>query len=141
MITTPDYNNCIVNFSNSILKYYGVKEAHQTLGAVDRIINKNYRNVVIIILDGLGMDALNHHLKPDDFLRKNLYTGISSVFPSSTTPGLLSFETSQMPIEHGWLGETPLRILLSRQASSILQITIFLQKESMKNFQKLERFR
>lgn len=106
MIITPDYNNCIVNFSNSILKYYGVKEAHQTLGAVDRIINKNYRNVVIIILDGLGMDALNYHLKPDDFLRKNLYTGISSVFPSSTTPGLLSFETSQMPIEHGWLGET-----------------------------------
>ena len=106
MITSPDYNNCIVNFSNSILKYYGIKEYHQTLGAVDRIISKNYHNVVVIILDGLGMDALNHHLKPDDFLRKNLYTGISSVFPSSTTPGLLSFETSQMPIEHGWLGET-----------------------------------
>jgi hypothetical protein len=106
MITTPDYNNCIVNFSNSILKYYGVKEFHPTLGAVDRVINKNYRNVVIVILEGLGMDALNYHLKPDDFLRKNLRTGISSVFPSSTTPGLLSFETSQMPVEHGWLGET-----------------------------------
>ena len=85
MITSPDYNNCIVNFSNSILKYYGIKEYHQTLGAVDRIISKNYHNVVVIILDGLGMDALNHHLKPDDFLRKNLYTGISSVFPSSAS--------------------------------------------------------
>lgn len=106
MITTPDYNNCIVNLSNSILKYYGVKPYHPTLDAIDRVINKNYRNVVVIILDGLGMDALNHHLKPDDFLRKNLRTGISSVFPSSTTPGLLSFETSQMPIEHGWLGES-----------------------------------
>ncbi|MBQ7753581.1 MAG: alkaline phosphatase family protein [Treponema sp.] len=106
MITTPDYNNCIVNLSNSILKYYGVKPYHPTLDAIDRVINKNYRNVVVIILDGLGMDALNHHLKPDDFLRKNLRTGISSVFPSSTTPGLISFETSQMPIEHGWLGES-----------------------------------
>ncbi len=106
MITTPDYNNCIVNFSNSILKYYGLKPGHSTMTAVDRTLSKNYKNVVVIILDGLGMDALNHHLQPDDFLRRNLKAGITSVFPSSTTPGLTSFETAQMPVEHGWLGET-----------------------------------
>ncbi|MCR5253037.1 MAG: alkaline phosphatase family protein [Treponema sp.] len=106
MITTPDYNNCIVNFSNSILKFYGLKPNHPTMTAVDRILAKNFRNVVVIILDGLGMDTINHHLQPDDFLRRNLKAGITSVFPSSTTPGLTSFETAKMPIEHGWLGET-----------------------------------
>ena len=106
MITTPDYNNCIVNFSNSILKFYGLKPNHPTMTAVYRILAKNFRNVVVIILDGLGMDTINHHLQPDDFLRRNLKAGITSVFPSSTTPGLTSFETAKMPIEHGWLGET-----------------------------------
>jgi len=106
MITSPDYNNCIVNFSNSLLNHYGLKTLHSTLPVIDRILKKNYRNIVVIVLDGLGMDALNYHLQPDDFLRKNLKTGITSVFPSSSTPGLTALETSQMPIEHGWLGDT-----------------------------------
>lgn len=106
MIITPDYNNCIVNFSNSLLNYYGLPTMHSTLVSVDKILAKNYRNVVVIVLDGLGMDALNYHLQPDDFLRKNLKTGYTSVFPSSSTPGLTSFDTAKMPIEHGWIGQT-----------------------------------
>lgn len=106
MITTPDYNNCIVNFSNSLIKHYGIRPRHSTLAVVDSVLSKNYSNVVVLILDGLGMDILNHHLKPDDFLRCNLKSGITSVFPSSKTPGLMSFETCKMPLEHGWLGET-----------------------------------
>ena len=57
-----DYQNSIVNLSCSILKYYGAKREHSTLTYIDEFLKDEYKNVVIILLDGLGVDALQYHL-------------------------------------------------------------------------------
>lgn len=104
IIKYPDYNNSIVNIACSVLKHYGAEPKHPTLPLFDDLLEKNYKNVVIMVFDGLGMDTLEHHLKKDSFLRSHSRTGISSVFPPTTTAATTSLESGLTPIEHGWLG-------------------------------------
>lgn len=103
-IVFPDYSDCIVNFSSSILNHYGVKCEHETLSKVDEILAKNFTHVVVILLDGLGMDTMEKNLYFRDFLRRNLLTDYSSVYPPTTTASTTSFLSGKYPIEHGWLG-------------------------------------
>ena len=53
-ILKPDYNNSILNMMTSILKNYGVKSNHDSLPELDKILEKKYKNVVLVILDGMG---------------------------------------------------------------------------------------
>lgn len=57
-----------------------------------------------MLFDGFGVDALEHHLKKDSFLRSHLNERISSVFPPTTTAATTSIESGLTPAEHGWLG-------------------------------------
>ena len=50
----PDYNNSILNLITSILKYYNVESKYNSLPEIDEILNKDYNNVVLLILDGMG---------------------------------------------------------------------------------------
>lgn len=103
-ICWPDYNDSILNFSCSILKHYGIATSYETISSVDEILGRNYKHVVVILLDGLGMNVLEQHLNVQDFLRRNLLKDYSSVFPPTTTASTTSFLSSKSPIEHGWLG-------------------------------------
>ena len=103
-IVFPDYNNSILNFSCSILNHFGAKVHHNTLPYVDSILEKNFKNVVVILLDGLGINILEKHLKPNDFLRKHFLCEYSSVFPPTTTASTTTMMSGLSPIEHGWLG-------------------------------------
>ena len=49
----PDYKNCIANLPNSILRKFGVTPAGDTLPLLDRYLEKDYRNIVVILLDGI----------------------------------------------------------------------------------------
>jgi len=100
----PDYENSIVNLSSSILQHFGVKPVNSTLPAADALLSRNYKHVVVILLDGLGINVLEKHLTYKDFLRRNLLTDYSSVFPPTTTASTTSFLSGKTPIEHGWLG-------------------------------------
>lgn len=99
-----DYNNSIVNLACSILKYFGAEHKHATLKEVDQLLKENYKNVVVILLDGLGSDALQYHLPEDSFFRKHMIKEYSTVFPPTTTAALTTIESGLTPIEHGWLG-------------------------------------
>lgn len=100
----PDYNNSLVNLASSVLKYYGAKTNHATLPVLDKFLQKNYKNVVVMLFDGLGVDTLSHHLPEDSFLRKHFQTTITSVFPPTTTAATTSINSGLTPAEHGWLG-------------------------------------
>ena len=99
----PDYENCSVNFLSSIAKKFKVSTGHKSLECVDKILSKTTKNIVVILLDGLGEAVLKHHLPEDSFLRKNQIKTISSVFPTTTTSGTMSFKTGLTPLEHGWI--------------------------------------
>lgn len=99
-IAYPDYNNCLVNVSNSILNHYGVKTCHNTLKELDEYLDKDYKNVVLILYDGFGSKLLNK----ESFFYRNKIKDITSVFPATTTAATTSLITGLTPMEHCWLG-------------------------------------
>lgn len=105
MIRYPNYDRSILSIASSVLNYYGADDCkHSTLKELDNMLKKNYKNVVVMLFDGMGVDAINYHLKEDDFLRKHFVCPISSVFPPTTTAATTSIQSGYSPIEHGWLG-------------------------------------
>ncbi len=103
-IEFPDYNNCCVNLMNSVAKHFGLKAEHNTLPIVDKELQKGYKNVVVLILDGLGQHILMNRFPKDSFLRQNFAQELSAVYPSSTVPATVSFKTGLTPLQHAWWG-------------------------------------
>lgn len=100
----PNYNNSIMNIPNSLLKYYGLTPYHNTLPVLDELLVKPYKNVVLLVMDGMGMNVLERNLPENDFLRQHIKTEISSVYPCTTTAATTSILTGKTPAEHGWIG-------------------------------------
>lgn len=100
----PDYDNSIMSITNSLLKYYGEKPYHATLPIVDELLAKDYKNVVLLLMDGMGVNVLERNLPENAFLRKHIKTEISSVYPCTTTAATTSILTGKTPAEHGWIG-------------------------------------
>ena len=100
----PDYNNCIANLANSILKKFGIDEGRQTLQLLDLYMEKEYENIIVILLDGMGQSIIEHNLAKDGFFRTHLAGTYSSVFPPTTVAATTSVMSGLSPCEHGWLG-------------------------------------
>ncbi len=99
----PDYNNCLVNVSNSILKNFGIATVHNTLPELDEYLKKDYKNVVLILHDGFGSNLIKKALDEKSFLYKNKVKDITSVFPTVTINNTTSLYTGMYPEEHGWI--------------------------------------
>lgn len=100
----PDYKNCIANIPNSILKAWGLEPCGESLPVLDKYLEKEYKNVVFLLLDGMGKAIIEEHLEEDGFFRSHMVTGYTSVYPPTTVAGTTSAQTGLMPNEHGWLG-------------------------------------
>ena len=103
-VCKPDYKNNLVNLANSILQYFKCSTHHSTLPALDAFLQEDYQTVVLLVLDGMGVDMLEHNLSEKSFLRRHLVKEISSVFPPTTTAATTSIYTGLTPQEHGWAG-------------------------------------
>ncbi len=101
-IRYPDYNNSILNLMSSILKHYNVETNHNSLEILDKKLEKNYKNVVLIVLDGMGQHILEHTSKDGYFLKKDIRT-LTSVYPSTTTAALTTYYSGKPPYETGWI--------------------------------------
>lgn len=100
-----DYNNCLTNVTNSILKYYGLETYHDTLPSLDEILDKkDYKNVVLLLHDGMSSNLIDRNLGPNSFLNRNKIKDIHAVFPTTTTASTTSVLSGLNPCEHGWLG-------------------------------------
>ena len=105
MITYPNYDRSILSIASSVLNHFGVKDCqHKTLREFDELLNKDYKNIIVMLFDGLGVSAINEHLDENDFLRKHFVCPISSVFPSTTVAATTSIESGYSPAETAWLG-------------------------------------
>lgn len=105
MIVKNNYNECITNLACSIRKYFELDYAHNTLSYIDKLLeDKQPKNVVVILFDGMGSRILNRTLEKDDFFIKNMKKEITTVFPATTTAATYSMMTGLNPVEHGYLG-------------------------------------
>ncbi len=100
----PDYNNCLVNLSNSILKEFGAETTAKTLPLADRYLKSEHRNTVILLLDAMGTSILEKHLDRDGFFRSHAVGSFDSVYPPTTVAATTSMLSGLYPNEHGWLG-------------------------------------
>ncbi len=102
-----NYDECLTNLACSVQKYFGVKPKHKTLKSVDKILKeKQPKNVVVILLDGMGANIMERALPETAFFRENLVKPITTVFPATTTAATTSIRSGLNPVEHGWLGWT-----------------------------------
>ena len=100
-----NYHECITNLACSIRKYFNLDYKHNTLDYIDKLLEERKpKNVVTILCDGMGYNILNRTLNEDDFLRKNLFKRITTVFPATTVAATTSITTGLNPVETGMLG-------------------------------------
>ncbi len=105
MITYPNYDRSILSIASSVLNHFGVKDCqHKTLPEFDILLEKDYKNIIVMLFDGLGVSAINEHLNENDFLKKHFVCPISSVFPSTTVAATTAIESGYSPVETAWLG-------------------------------------
>lgn len=100
----PDYENCIANLPNSVLKKFGVEQAGPSLPLLDRYMDRDYKNIVVLLLDGMGEKIINRHLAEDGPFRSHLAGIYNSVFLSTTVAATTSAMSGLQPCEHSWLG-------------------------------------
>lgn len=104
MLSYPDYTRCPVNVISSIMKFYRINSAYPTLPVLDKELDKFYKNVVLVVLDGMGTAMMEKNLPASNFLRKYQVDNLTSVFPSTTASAMTSYYTGVSPNEHAWLG-------------------------------------
>ena len=68
MLIFPNYKKCIVNIIASIKKYYRIPTAVPTIQKLDNELNRMYKNVVLIVLCGVGENMMKVALKTSDSL-------------------------------------------------------------------------
>ncbi len=98
----PNYSDCLVNLSRSVLNAFGLPCA-QTMQDLDPLLAAP-KNVVLFLLDGMGTAILERHLAPEGFFRRHLVRSYSSVFPPTTVAATTSVQSALEPVEHSWLG-------------------------------------
>lgn len=101
-IILPNYEHCILNTITSILKYYNVDTKHKSLESLDKILEKKYRNVVFLVLDGMGEHILEN-IAPKGYFTENKIDCVTSVYPSTTTAALTTYYSGKPPYESGWI--------------------------------------
>lgn len=100
----PDYENCIANLPNSVMKKFGVETVGKSLPLLDQYMDCDYKNIVVLLLDGMGEKILNRHLAEDGPFRSHVAGIYNSTFLSTTVAATTSVMSGLQPCEHAWLG-------------------------------------
>lgn len=100
----PDFSNSNLNISATLAEFLGANNENATIPELKAELEKDYKNVIFICFDGMGMLPLELNLCPDSLLRKKIVKTLVSTFPSTTTTATTSLLTNKLPLEHGWLG-------------------------------------
>ena len=97
----PDYEGgSLVNLMASITRSRGGKALHAPLKNLDL---QDARNVVLLIIDGLGDRLLAKRAAGGELARRRR-GAMTSVFPSTTASAITTSYTGRTPLEHGLTG-------------------------------------
>lgn len=102
----PNYTEGnVINLMSSISRSMGDDSSpYPSLQSLNPNILKNSRNIVLLILDGIGYEYLKEYGK-DTILGQNSPEKLTTVFPSTTATAMTSFFTGLAPQQHavtGW---------------------------------------
>ena len=126
----PDFKKSNLNISSTLATYLGCKNDKPILDELMNELKKNYKNVVFMCIDGLGINPININLDDNTILKKNIKMTLTSTFPSTTTNATNSLLCNMYPLEHGWFGWSLYYKNINKN------VDIFLDRESL-NDEKL----
>lgn len=99
-----NYQENIIQVMNAIRSYIGICVYHEEDIKIKRWLeHHNFQQIVVLLIDGMGMYQLQYAC-PTGFLRRNLLTSVSTVYPSTTVAATTSILTGKTPYETAWLG-------------------------------------
>jgi len=100
----PNYSGgSIVNLMSSIGGAFGWKSFYSNLDLLSPKEIKKYKNVVLIVVDGLGYEYLRENGN-GSFLKENLKGFMTSVFLPTTSCVIPTFLTGEAPQQHAYTG-------------------------------------
>jgi hypothetical protein len=101
----PNYEGAgLVNLLSSLMTGFdGEPNGYVPLNSLAPAEVGAYRNVVLIVVDGLGYEFLIRQ-EQGRFLRQHIRDRLTSVFPSTTATAITSFLTGLAPQQHGLTG-------------------------------------
>lgn len=101
----PNFDHCILNTIASIRKQYNGKPYYALDAHMEEIFKeKVYKNVIVMLLDGLGENVLENNLEKDSFLKTHhLYTN-TAIYPSTTAASTTATLSGLSPLRTGWTG-------------------------------------
>ena len=104
-IKYPDFSNCLVNIASSLKRHFNPKLEleYPSIELIDNLI-KDKKKVVLILLDGMGVNILKGNLDEDSFLRSHMVGEATSIFPPTTVAATNALLTGVLPGENGWFG-------------------------------------
>lgn len=102
----PDYEGgSIVNLMSSLAQGMdAVSPPYNSLQALPPEKVAEYQNVVLLVIDGLGLEYLTRKAN-SSFIANNIQQKLTSVFPSTTASAISTFATGLAPQQHaitGW---------------------------------------
>src|SRR6266850_2910104 len=98
----PDYaGGSLVNLVASVVAARGGKPLHEPLRNFEFPVSA--KNLVLLIIDGLGDNYLARHGKGSELERRR-HAALTSVFPSTTASAITTSYTGRTPLEHGLTG-------------------------------------
>jgi len=98
----PNYKQSTLSLISSITKACGGKPLHTELKSLPSKELSQYKNVILVVIDGMGVDMVNEHSK--GFFKKYLYDTIHTTFPPTTAAGITTLQNGYSPAEHGITG-------------------------------------
>jgi Type I phosphodiesterase / nucleotide pyrophosphatase len=100
----PDYSGgSLVNLIASIVSARGGEALHSPLRNLPHDALRDARNVVFLIVDGLGDNYLQRRGAGGELARRRR-ASLTSVFPSTTASAITTSYTGRTPLEHGLTG-------------------------------------
>ena len=101
----PDYGGgSIVNLMASIVQCFGGKSLYKPLKSLVPDEIRQYENIVLMIIDGLGQEYLAEYGQKT-FFKDHQRSTMTSVFPATTATAITTFMTGLAPQQHaitGW---------------------------------------
>lgn len=127
----PDYKKrSIINLMSSISNSFGKKHQYEELSALNSKELKKFKNVVLIVIDGLGYNYLKK--QKDSFLLKNIKSDMTSTFLSTTACANTAFLVGYPPQQHALTG-WDINLKEIGAITTILPFVPIFGKESLSN--------
>lgn len=100
----PNWRKSNLNISATFAEFLGAHNENETLSILKKELAKDYKNIIFICFDGMGINPIKINLDKNAILRKNIKQVLTSTFPSTTTNATTALICNKQPLEHGWFG-------------------------------------